>query len=549
MHDADVIVIGSGAGGLTAAVALARAGKRVLVFEQHYLPGGWCHSFALEGHQFSPGVHYIGALGPGGFMRSIYEGLGVANDLVFHELNPDGYDHVLVGGERFDIPRGKDHLAERLCARFPRERAGIHGFLDTTDRMATELMNGVSARGWREKATLPARLPTVLRHGWRALDAFLDGFTRDPMLRAILSIQGGDHGLPPSRAPAAMHATILAHYFDGGFYPRGGAKSLPRAFLRQLRAHGGKLHLSTPVTRILVEGTGPSQRAIGVRLGDGTEVRAPVVISNADPRVTLGRLVLPAHLSRATLRKLDRVQWSVSALSLFLAAEIDARAAGLDSGNYWYSRGTDLEEMYRFAQRPDLSGAGELPGVFVTVPTLKDPTKGRRRNLHTMEAFCFVSHDAFARWAGTPQGARPDGYARLKEDLSQRMLDVVDRVVPGLRERVVFRDLGTPLSNVFYCEATAGNLYGTEKTLRNLPPFGFPLRTEIGGLFMCGASTLGHGVAGATMSGLAAARSVLRCSREELLSARGQTLRTVSAEDLIASPPAPIVEAAEDAVA
>src|SRR3954467_14930999 len=102
----DTVVIGSGAGGLTAAVALARAGQRVLVLEQHYLPGGWCHSFTLEGYRFSPGVHYIGELGPRGQMRRLYEGLGVSRYLEFCELNPDGYDHILIAGERFDIPTG-----------------------------------------------------------------------------------------------------------------------------------------------------------------------------------------------------------------------------------------------------------------------------------------------------------------------------------------------------------------------------------------------------------------------------------------------------------
>src|SRR5512135_1226673 len=131
MADYDVIVIGSGAGGLTAAVALAQAGKKVLVLEQHDRPGGWTHSFTLDGYRFSPGVHYIGKLDPGGTLRVIYEGLGVSQDLTFCELNPDGYDHIHIGDKRFDFPKGRENLVQRLKGSFPRSGPEIDSYFDS----------------------------------------------------------------------------------------------------------------------------------------------------------------------------------------------------------------------------------------------------------------------------------------------------------------------------------------------------------------------------------------------------------------------------------
>ncbi len=528
-YDVDTIVIGSGAGGLTAAVALANAGQKVLVCEQHYVAGGWCHSFTLEGHRFSPGVHYIGELGSGGSMRAVYEGLGVSGDLAFCELNPDGIDHAIVGQRRFDIPKGEAALRARLEAAFPHEASSIERFFRTIDGIFRGLDALPRVRSAVDAFALPGRARELLRWYGRSAQDLVDAHFSDPVLKAVLLSQSGDHGVPPSRVSAVVHASVMRHYFGGGYYPLGGAFTLPRAFVRALKRRGSEIKLRTRVAMILVE----RGRALGVRLEDGTEIRAGAVISNADPEVTFGELVGRDHLGPLLRRRVRRVRYSTSALSLFLAVDMDLRAAGLDSGNVWHYGHADVDRVYRQGMTAYNLGSRPIEGLFLTATTLKDPSKMRGGH-HTLEAFAFVGYDAFRKWeaghASEGQPKAPD-YAAEKARLLEKMLDAVERIVPGIRAHVVFADLGTPLSNRYYLAATRGNLYGIDKLPFQVGPFGFPVRSAIEGLYMVGASTASHGVAGVTASGLDAAKAILGCSKGELLSERGPEIPIYPSED------------------
>ena len=538
MADADVIVIGSGAGGMTAAVACALAGKQVLVLEQHDRPGGWCHSFPLGGYEFSPGVHYLGDLDNGGLGQQLIEGLGLAPHLTFLELNPDGYDHVQIGPDfRFDIPKGFDRYLQRLQDRFPADARGIAKVLHVFRDVAREVqaIGGPSQKALgsrrlgalRKAATLPLQAPTLLRWGHRPLSALLERHVADPYARAVLAIQVGDHGLAPQRAPVVLHAMIANHYFNGGWYPKGGAKAIPRAYLRQLRAHGGSIRLQTGVRRIRTH----QGQVVGVELMDGSTLDAPVVISNADPHLTYTRMMDPDTLPSKLRSKLDRTRYSISNVSLFAAVDMDLPAMGFDSGNVWWHAHPDLDTTYERARN---GGEGPIEGGFLTVTSLKDRTK-QQGNVHTIEVFHLTGTERWKQVMGQP-GARPQAYEDDKQRLMDEMIDATEAIVPGLRDHLVFRELGTPATNKFYVQSIDGNMYGTEKTLDQLGPFAFKTRSPIPGLFLCGSSTLSHGVFGAAHSGLVAAAQATRTRTSELLAHKTGSVQLLPADDLSAWP-------------
>ncbi len=527
MPDWDVIVIGSGIGGLSAAVGLSNLGKRVLVLEQHYLPGGWTHSFALKGHKFSPGVHYIGQLNEGGRTRELFEGLGIGADLEFLELNPDGYDHIVFEDETFDIPAGRQTYIDRLIARFPEEQTGIQRYFALMQQVDRGLSMAADATGIFDKLKLLFAAPAIVFHGLKPAGQVIDRFVSDVKLKAILESRAGDHGMMPSRVPFALHVAIEAHYWPGGWYPKGGAGAIPKAFISRLKKNGGEIRMRTEVDQILLEGSGADRRAVGVQLANGDEIRADTILSNADAWITYNKLIGKQNLSSKLLSRMSQLEPSVSALSLFLATDLDIDALGLDSGNYWILNDPNVDATYEVSQQDELADEGAFPGGFLTVTTRKDPSK-MHAGLHTMEAFVFVSYAAFERWQQSSTGDRPEAYKAYKQKLIQRMLAMISRVVPGIENHLKLCELGTPLTNVDYCNGHRGNIYGTAKSKSQIGSGALPVKTEITGLYHCGQSTAAHGVLGAMATGVMAAEQIANCSPAKILAFAGDGQITLS---------------------
>jgi all-trans-retinol 13,14-reductase len=528
MKEFDTIIIGSGAGGLSAALCLARTGQKVAVIEQHYVPGGWCHSFYIDGHRYSPGVHYIGGMDKGESTCNLYEGLGIANELVFFRMNKNAYEHCWIGDERIDMPAGIENLSDSLSKKFPKEKKGIKKYLKLVKTVSRELFLIPKMNGFWDNVTIAYRTRHLGKYGLFRLKRVIGWHIKDPLLKSVLNIQCGDHGLPPSKASFPFHCALMDHYFNGGFYPMGGGAAIVKAMTNAIKKHDGEIKTGHAVKKILTEGD-VKKTVVGVELQNGEIIKAKQVVSNADPAATY-KMVGHENLSAKLLKKLETTRYSVTSLMFFISVDMDVRQAGLDSGNIWFMPDKDMDKIYEGLTKVSILETDEFDSLFISCSSLKDPLSFNGKH-HTIEVVTFIDYDCFKNnYSGDDEtGAE---YQKIKERLIEKLMNTFKRILPAVHENIIHIEVGTPITNEHYINATKGNVYGTEKGFMQTGPFSYKAKTEIENLYMCGASIMSHGVAGASYSGVKTAAEILGCREEDLIQKdETQQLRVYDAED------------------
>lgn len=510
----DTIVIGSGVGGLSTALCLARAGHKVLIIEQHKLPGGWCQSFKLGGFRFSPGLHYIGGLHKDGSLYKLYKGLGLANDLTFYRMNPSAYEHALIDGQRFDFPNDYNTLVNELSKRFPHEKEGIRKYIGLVQTIGREIQYFSKLKGFGEKLLKLWKVRHLAMYHSRTVKSVCDKYLTDPILKKVINIQSGDHGQPPGKASFLIHCGVMDHYFHGGYYPQGGAQAIVKAKLKAIKSYGSDIVTGERVKRILLGETNPKM-AVGVELDSGKKIYAKRVVSNADPGKTFQEMLGLENISSKLQRRLKRTTYSCSSLILFLAVDMDVRKAGLDTGNIWVMNGKDKAEDQLFDELLDCDFEANtgFPSFFVSCTTLKDPAHFDGKH-HTLEVIAFSDYQRFKDFENKRDSQE---YLALKEKIINKFMVSLETILPGISQHAVLKELGTPLSNARYVNATGGNIYGTAKNTRQVGLGSFTPETEFENLYMCGASVTSHGISGASYSGVETAARILECNTNDLL--------------------------------
>lgn len=526
MEEFDTIIIGSGVGSLATAICLARAGQKVLVLEQHYVPGGWAHSFTLNGQRFSPGVHYVGLIEEGQSTNELYRGLGIANDMVFFRMNKNAYEHCLINGEKFDIPAGIDNWKKVLATRFPNEAKNINEYLTLVKRVSYELQLIPKLEGFWQKITVPFRTKHFGKFALFPLKKVIGWHIKDPLLKAVLNIQCGDHGLAPKRACFPVHCSVMSHYFEGGFYPMGGGGGIVKAMTTSVKKYGGEIRVKQNVAKIIIE----NKKAIGVQLQDGQQILAKTIVSNADPSITYLNLIGKEYLSKSLIKKLEKTKYSVTSLILFLTLDMDVTQFGIDSGNIWMMKDENDDANFDDLMTSDITKGDSFPAVFISCTTMKDPVSFNGK-YHNFEVVTYINYDNLPEFNGL-EDYHSENYKIFKEKVIVKLMNNIEKIIPGAKQNVIQAELGTPKTNEFYVNSTKGNVYGTEKTLNQVGPFSYKNKSEIENLYLCGASTLSHGVGGATHSGVMAASLILKCKPDDLLIEDvNQKLRIYDAED------------------
>jgi len=502
----DAIVVGSGMGGLTSAALLARhGGKRVLVLERHSTAGGFTHTFKRPGREWDVGVHYIGQCEPGSPVRMLFD--EVTNGTLAWSRMPDVYDRVILGGEKYDLVAGGRRFVETLAARFPGQRASVERYLG-------EILAATSRGGpFFADRMLPARMSKLVgpllrrpmyRYSDRTVEQVVRPIVKDARLYDVLTAQMGDYGLLPRDASFAIHAMVVGHYLGGGYYPIGGSARIAEGAADVIESAGGEIFVAAEVERILVEGG----RAVGVRMSDGRELRAPTVVSDAGAPNTYLRLLEP-HVAEPTGLP-DRIRAigpSASHLSLYLGLDRTDAELGLDGTNLWIYPERDRDRAF---ERFLADSKAPIPLVYASFPSAKDPSfAARHPGKATVELVTIANVDWVRKWQDARWKKRGAEYDAWKAEMSERLLDIALVERPSLRGRVAFQELSTPLSTRHFTAHPDGEIYGLSHTPAR---FHLPLRaqTPIPGLFLTGQDLVTCGVAGALFGGALAATAILR---------------------------------------
>jgi phytoene dehydrogenase-like protein len=346
--------------------------------------------------------------------------------------------------------------------------------------LANELMSG------DELDSIFQLMPTLCKHRKSTLSEVMDTFIHGPKLRGVFATLWPYLGLPPSKVSFIYWASMLMSYMvDGSYYCKGSFQELANVLVKSIRQQGGTVRFRSPVDKIVIE----NNRVSGVGVND-TRINAPVVISNADMRQTLFKLVGERYFPDRYIKKINNLQHSLSIFVVYIATSLDLTKLNLGYESFCYR---DYDHDLNFAK----TLAGEVTWISITAPTLVDP------------ALAPAGEHLLVLTTLLPYGIK-DSWQQAKPGYMETMLDIAADYIPDLKQNINFIEGGTPTTMHRYTQNYQGAAYGWDVMPTQTDPARVKNVSPVIGLYFAGHwCSPGCGVYGVSVSGMQAAQKVL----------------------------------------
>lgn len=502
----DVIVIGAGMGGLSAATHLAKAGKRVLVLEHYVVPGGYAHEFTRGYYSFDVSLRALDGITPGSMAYPVLSNLGILDMIRFKRLNPcyvaEFPDHT--------IEVSADYLAyeEHLMKQFPHEAIGLRQLFNAMVRVFQDMRRFMSDKeqDWFYYGEPGIKhYPELYEAVCMTWHDFMHQFIEDPRLMATLSVLWNYIGLPPRQLSAAIFIFrwVNLHVF-GGYYPEDGVMSLSWALVRIFKEHGGKIQYRQTVTNIEIQ----DGVAVGVETDKGLRFRADVIISNANAPDTMLKLVGEDYLPEEYAQKVHAAKPSLSNLVVYMGVDRDLKQDVWKHHEYFTTAGYDCDAAYEAVQ----AGRFEEADMSITYYNVYYPTCAPRGG--SVVSLYHLAPWNYADYWGTGGDMNNyqnnERYQEIKGEVVAKMLERAERYIPGLRDSIVYQEVATPLTNMRFSRNPGGSFTGSELTVENTFLGRLHTTTPLSNVFMTGAWVGHFGVSSALISGRDTARLALK---------------------------------------
>jgi all-trans-retinol 13,14-reductase len=502
MEKYDIIIIGAGLGGLTAGAKLSKEGKKVLLIEQHEIPGGCATTFRRRNYKVEVGLNELGGLDEEDIKYRIFNELGVFKNVKFIRI-PEFYRYA--GADlKITVPDDDLEAIELFCKNFPKEKKGIIKFFKRILKIRREINRFSALSPTLQSLILPIIpfiFPSIAFNMNKTLGGFLGKCIKNEQLKACIAANIAYYHDDPNTMSLLFFSVAQGGFYRGGsYYIRGGSQELSNYLSSVICSNGGKILFNNLATKIIIE----NSKAIGVEYKPKNDpdksinrAYAKYVIANsAIPNVA--EKLLSGKEALKLKNKIAGLENSCSFFVVFLVFKKPLK----DIGNKHYITFVNTEPFFKLSEWKKLHNDDYSKRPFFFCDYSQIDAKLADNGI-AQGVIC--STDYISNW----QNLSIDEYRVKKEKCAQEFLDQLEKVIPGVKDNVDYYEIGTPKTLERYILTPGGSVYGFAQTVRQAVPRRMAVKSPIKNLFFASAwSFPGGGFTGAIMSGYQCARSI-----------------------------------------